>query len=204
MENVKEELEKWLAEISDFKHPELSNLPDIDLYMDQVITYLDRILKPYASDDSKVLTSSMINNYVKAKLIPAPNGKKYTRNHISYMLIIAALKQILSISDIEKLFYTQRKKENFSIYNLFKDTYDSTLLKKTKAFEEKVKNVNVLNENDELSLLALNLTIEATINKLIAEKIFTLMHEKENQEIEEIKKLAISDESKKKQPKEKN
>lgn len=204
MENVKEELEKWLAEISDFKHPELSNLPDIDLYMDQVITYLDRILKPYASDDSKVLTSSMINNYVKAKLIPAPNGKKYTRNHISYMLIIAALKQILSISDIEKLFYTQRKKENFSIYNLFKDTYDSTLLKTTKAFEEKVKNVNVLNENDELSLLALNLTIEATINKLIAEKIFTLMQEKENQEIEEIKKLAISDEAKKKQPKEKN
>lgn len=204
MENVKEELEKWLAEISDFKHPELSNLPDIDLYMDQVITYLDRILKPYASDDSKVLTSSMINNYVKAKLIPAPNGKKYTRNHISYMLIIAALKQILSISDIEKLFYTQRKKENFSIYNLFKDTYDSTLLKTTKDFEEKVKNVNVLNENDELSLLALNLTIEATINKLIAEKIFTLMQEKENQEIEEIKKLAISDETKKKQPKEKN
>lgn len=204
MENVKEELEKWLAEISNFKHPELSNLPDIDLYMDQVITYLDRILKPYASDDSKVLTSSMINNYVKAKLIPAPNGKKYTRNHISYMLIIAALKQILSISDIEKLFYTQRKKENFSIYNLFKDTYDSTLLKTTKDFEEKVKNVNVLNENDELSLLALNLTIEATINKLIAEKIFTLMQEKENQEIEEIKKLAISDETKKKQPKEKN
>ena len=204
MENVKEELEKWLAEIREFKHPELSNLPDIDLYMDQVITYLDRILKPYANDDSKVMTSSMINNYVKAKLIPAPNGKKYSRNHISYMLIIAALKQILSISDIEKLFYTQRKKESFSIYNLFKETYDSTLLKTIKEFEEKVKNVNVLNENDELSLLALSLTIEATINKLIAEKIFKLMQEKENQEIEEIKKLAISDEAKKKQPKEKN
>ena len=204
MENVKEELEKWLAEIIEFKHPELSNLPDIDLYMDQVITYLDRILKPYANDDSKVMTSSMINNYVKAKLIPAPNGKKYSRNHISYMLIIAALKQILSISDIEKLFYTQRKKESFSIYNLFKETYDSTLLKTIKEFEEKVKNVNVLNENDELSLLALSLTIEATINKLIAEKIFKLMQEKENQEIEEIKKLAISDESKKKQSKEKN
>lgn len=204
MENVKEELEKWLAEIREFKHPELSNLPDIDLYMDQVITYLDRILKPYANDDSKVMTSSMINNYVKAKLIPAPNGKKYSRNHISYMLIIAALKQILSISDIEKLFYTQRKKESFSIYNLFKETYDSTLLKTIKEFEEKVKNVNVLNENDELSLLALSLTIEATINKLIAEKIFKLMQEKENQEIEEIKKLAISDESKKKQSKEKN
>lgn len=204
MENVKEELEKWLAEIREFKHPELSNLPDIDLYMDQVITYLDRILKPYANDDSKVMTSSMINNYVKAKLIPAPNGKKYSRNHISYMLIIAALKQILSISDIEKLFYTQRKKESFSIYNLFKEAYDSTLLKTIKEFEEKVKNVNVLNENDELSLLALSLTIEATINKLIAEKIFKLMQEKENQEIEEIKKLAISDEAKKKQPKEKN
>ena len=134
MENVKEELEKWLAEIREFKHPELSNLPDIDLYMDQVITYLDRILKPYANDDSKVMTSSMINNYVKAKLIPAPNGKKYSRNHISYMLIIAALKQILSISDIEKLFYTQRKKESFSIYNLFKETYDSTLLKTIKEF----------------------------------------------------------------------
>lgn len=202
MENVKQELQNWLDEIKDFKHPELSNLPDIDLYMDQVTTYLDRILKPYADNDTKVITSSMINNYVKAKLIPAPNGKKYTRNHISYMLIICALKQILTISDIEKLFYTQRKKEEYSIYNLFKDLYDSTLETISKEVIKEVEKVNVENENDELTLLALNLTIEASINKIIAEKIFAIIKQKEQAEIEEIKKLTVIDESKKKKSKE--
>lgn len=201
MENVKHELQMWLNELKEFKHPELSNLPDIDLYMDQVTKYLDRILKPFSNDDSKIITSSMINNYVKAKLIPAPDGKKYTRNHMSYMLIICALKQILTISDIEKLFYIQRKKEDYSIYNLFKEIYDDTLENICNEVISDVTDVNVENENDELSLLALNLTIEASINKIIAEKIFSIIKQKEQAEIDEIKKLTIVDESKKKKNK---
>ena len=80
-------------------------LPDIGLYMDQVITYLERQLSVFRnSDDEYPITPSMINNYAKAKLIPRTDGKKYGQSHIALLLAIFSLKRVLSVQDILALF----------------------------------------------------------------------------------------------------
>jgi len=81
-----------------------SELPDIDLYMDQVTTFMERRLqdkKRYDSD--KILTKTMINNYAKNDLLPPPTKKKYSKEHMLLLVFIYYFKSILSISDIQKI-----------------------------------------------------------------------------------------------------
>ncbi len=81
-----------------------SELPNIDLYMDQVTTFMDEHLKNskrYPED--KILTKTMINNYAKNRLLPPPEKKKYSKDHMLLLLFIYYFKNILSINDIQKL-----------------------------------------------------------------------------------------------------
>ncbi len=79
-------------------------LPDIPLYMDQVITYLERQLDSFQQVQSEALvTPSMINNYVKSKLLPKPEKKKYGKEHLARLLIVCTLKQVLPIQQIKEL-----------------------------------------------------------------------------------------------------
>ncbi|MEF9940535.1 MAG: DUF1836 domain-containing protein [Clostridium sp.] len=82
-----------------------SDIPDIDLYMDQVTTFMDNHLessKRYGED--KILTKTMINNYAKNNLLPPPEKKKYSKNHILLLIFIYYFKNVLSFKDIEQLF----------------------------------------------------------------------------------------------------
>ncbi len=82
----------------------VSDLPDISLYMDQVTTFMEKNMehaKRYSTD--KVLTKTMINNYAKNKLLPPPDKKKYDKDHLIMLIFIYYFKNILSINDIEKL-----------------------------------------------------------------------------------------------------
>ena len=86
----------------DYIHPE--DIPNIDLYMDQVTTFMDQHLehsKRYPED--KVLTKTMINNYAKNQLLPPPEKKKYSREHILMLIFIYYYKNLLSIGDIKTL-----------------------------------------------------------------------------------------------------
>ena len=86
----------------DYIRPE--DVPGIDLYMDQVTTFMDRQLehsKRYEED--KILTKTMINNYAKNRLLPPPEKKKYSREHMLLLIFIYYFKNILSISDIQSL-----------------------------------------------------------------------------------------------------
>lgn len=86
----------------DYIHPE--DIPNIDLYMDQVTTFMDTQLsstKRYADD--KILTKTMINNYVKNRLLPPPEKKKYSKEHILTLVFIYYFKSVLSISDIQNI-----------------------------------------------------------------------------------------------------
>lgn len=79
-------------------------IPDIDLYMDQVTTFMEEHLqssKRYPED--KILTKTMINNYAKNRLLPAPNKKKYSKEHMLLLIYIYYYKGILSIGDIQSL-----------------------------------------------------------------------------------------------------
>ncbi|HCO49680.1 MAG TPA: hypothetical protein DIT55_09785 [Spirochaetaceae bacterium] len=80
-------------------------LPDLGLYMDQVITYLERQLDIFMRPgDEKFLTPSMINNYAKAKIVPRTEGKKYGQEHIALLLAVFTLKRVLSVQDMSLLF----------------------------------------------------------------------------------------------------
>lgn len=81
-----------------------ASLPDIELYMDQVTTFMDEHLneaKRYSDD--KILTKTMINNYTKNKLLPPSEKKKYSQGHLILLIYIYYLKNVLSINDIQTL-----------------------------------------------------------------------------------------------------
>ena len=81
--------------------PEWDKLPDFGLYMDQVIVLMERALAGVLPEGE--LTKSMVNNYVKVRLIPRPEGKKYEREHLALLLMICILKQAMSMEEISAL-----------------------------------------------------------------------------------------------------
>jgi len=80
---------------------EWDQLPDFALYMDQVLSYMDRQVIRFEEDDG--LTAAMVNNYTKSGLVPRAEGKKYNKDHIAYLTAICVLKQVLSAKDIDLL-----------------------------------------------------------------------------------------------------
>lgn len=96
------ELIASIIEKLDYIRPD--SIPDIDLYMDQVTTFMDTNLKKSKRHDAdKILTKTMINNYAKNDLLPPPLKKKYSKNHLLVLIYIYYLKNILSINDIQTL-----------------------------------------------------------------------------------------------------
>lgn len=106
-----------------------SEVPDIDLYMDQVTTFMDEHLKSCKRyEDDKMLTKTMINNYTKNNLLPSPTKKKYSKEHMLLLIFIYYFKSFLSISDIQKIFepLTERfygKVEGISLEDIYKEVY---------------------------------------------------------------------------------
>lgn len=105
MQDASERLEQVLNEVLSDQDIALEQIPDLDLYMDQVITMLDQGLAGNKrSAGEKLITKTMINNYSKEGLVKQGNGKKYSKEHILKVLFIYQLKQSLSIQDIKRLF----------------------------------------------------------------------------------------------------
>lgn len=93
-----------LANIQGEPLPEWDSLPDIDLYMDQVLMLVGRYLHGSTGRGEKLLTASMVNNYVKMKVIPAPVGKRYSRSHMACLLMICIMKSVIPIASIQLIF----------------------------------------------------------------------------------------------------
>ena len=97
-------LDSILESIEKMDYVKSANIPNIDLYMDQVTTFMEKALsssKRYPDD--KILTKTMINNYAKDDLLPPPLKKKYSKEHLMILTFIYYFKNILSIKDIETL-----------------------------------------------------------------------------------------------------
>lgn len=99
------------------KIPLWNELPELDLYMDQIIVLMEKYLG--SNPEDKLITPSMINNYVKLGIIPPPLKKKYSKTHIAYLIIICSLKQVMPIADIKILI--EEKLENSSIEELLNE-----------------------------------------------------------------------------------
>lgn len=98
-------LNSILASLGRIRHIELEDIPNIDLYMDQVTTFMDSKLKSTVRypEEGKILTKTMINNYAKNNLLPPPVKKKYSKEHMILLIFIYYYKGILSINDIQTL-----------------------------------------------------------------------------------------------------
>ena len=101
----KDMINSILSSISRIDYIKPEDIPNIDLYMDQVTTFMEEQLaatKRYGDD--KILTKTMINNYAKNKLLPSPEKKRYSKEHVLMLIFIYYFKNILSINDIQTLF----------------------------------------------------------------------------------------------------
>ena len=92
----------------DFHMPRYDEIPDIDLYMDQLLAYIEKVLSPLLiATNEKILTTSMVNNYVKQGVLPPTIKKRYSREHVIILMEICLAKQIYSIQEIGKLISVQ-------------------------------------------------------------------------------------------------
>ena len=104
MKTNEERLKDLLAHLDTLDHIHVEDIPQIDLYMDQVTTFMEKHLgdlKRYPED--KVLTKTMINNYAKNNLLPSPVKKKYNQEHILLLVFIYYFKNLLNFTDIETI-----------------------------------------------------------------------------------------------------
>lgn len=112
-EDTAQRLTAWLDKLEKFDLPDWESLPQLDLYMDQVILLLTRYLSPLdMSGEEKAITASIINNYVRMKVMPPPVKKRYSRVHLAYLIIICTLKQSLSISCIQRILPEDHSEES--------------------------------------------------------------------------------------------
>ena len=164
-ENIEEkfDFDSWINELNNFKLPLKDELPSIDLYMDQVLTYISSKLQPLI-DDSDFLTASMINNYVKGKVIKAPKGKKYDTDTMEQLFFITLVKQVLSIAEIKDLL----DKDIICHYDQLID-YQNDILKTT--IDDIKRNLENDSSKKNLYTIGLKLAIEAEIKKIIVSKI---------------------------------
>ncbi len=193
--NTKETLRKILSTISNIDYVEAGDIPNIDLYMDQVTTFMDEgfaSTKRYPED--KILTKTMINNYAKNNLLPPPVKKKYSKEHILAMIFIYYLKNILSIKDIETFLNPITEKyfhdnSSFGISDIYQEILDmekeripsvqKDIFKSYNKAMEQFKGIDTLSQDDldELQTFAFicNLSFDVYIKKQLIERLIDEM-----------------------------
>lgn len=108
--------------------PRYDEIPSIDLYMDQLVSYLEETLAPLYQQGEKIITRSMVNNYVKQGVLASAAGKKYTRSHIAYLIVICTLKQTFSIAEIDRLIRMQIASFDTQVaYDYYCDAFEAAL-----------------------------------------------------------------------------
>ncbi|MEG0855825.1 MAG: DUF1836 domain-containing protein [Terrisporobacter sp.] len=150
----RQEMATLVKELALDKNIKLEEIPEIDLYMDQVIQLFEnKYSEAKRNDDDKVLTKTMINNYAKGKLLMPIQNKKYSKEHLILMSFIYNLKGSLSISDIKDslnhIVKKYEKGEDYPLRQIYEDflqqsktdldLFEKEVLNKTASIEEKVK-----------------------------------------------------------------
>lgn len=192
-DNTKEILTKCMEYLDNINYISIQDFPNIDLYMDQVTTFMDdRMENSKRHPDDKILTKTMINNYAKNQLLPAPEKKKYSRDHLITLAFIYYFKNLLSISDIQKLLNPLIEKhfkanDNFNFSDIYKEIYrlDQTELPMLKEdIWNKFQHCSTSfldvpeEERDYLQQFALicELSFDVYYKKLLVEKMIDSLH----------------------------
>ena len=132
-------IEEVFKRYTDGSYIKASMLPDLDLYVDQITTFLTRHLaKTIRFEDDKIMTKTMINNYTKNHLLPPPDKKKYSRDHILLMVFIYYFKNFLPISDIKTILGPLTDKYFHKDADLNLEAIYTTLFSKEDTFVQEV------------------------------------------------------------------
>ena len=186
------------------KHVKSEEIPDIDLYMDQVTTFLDEKLKSSARNpkaEEKLVTKTMINNYAKTDVIPAPVRKKYSRDHIFLIIFVYYYKNFLQINDVKTLLDPIRENfldagGDFGIEDVYKEVFDNLEASfskieadVTKDYEEAMKSFEDAPKDMQEYLKLFNLiskiSTDIYVKKLLVEKMIDSIKEHRTDSIKE-------------------
>ena len=182
-------LKSILEHISGMDYIKPEDLPNIDLYMDQVTTFMeDQLASTKRHDDDKILTKTMINNYTKNNLLPPPVKKKYSREHLLLLVFIYYFKNILSIKDIETVLAPLTEKyfpdgSSFELEDIYKEVckiekeqLDSIKENVTATYEKSAETFTHLADGEDKEILQqfafiCSLSFDVYIKKMIIERI---------------------------------
>ena len=186
--NTDQLLESILDSLDRIDYVKSEDIPDIQLYMDQVTTFMDSHLastRRYPSD--KILTKTMINNYAKNNLLPPPVKKKYSKEHLLIMIFIYYFKNFLSIKDIETMLEPITDKyfdtdQDFDITSIYKEVCELEKSRIPEFEKEIIRSYNSSkkcfdeapeDDRDSLQLFAFicNLSFDIYVKKQIVEKL---------------------------------
>lgn len=188
MDNSKENLKKQIREWIKLGYIRPDDIPTIELYMDQVTTFMDtQLASTKRHPDDKLLTKTMINNYTKNNLLPPPEKKKYTKEHLLTLIFIYYFKGIMSISDIQsilnpitdKYFSSKDGMDLTAIYNeVFGLEYDASkiltkdIIRKYITSRQTFANADE-NDRDKLQLFSFlcMLSFDVYLKRMIIEQI---------------------------------
>lgn len=175
-ENFSSYYHEMSATLRKFRLPTWEEFPDIELYMDQMTLLINRYLAIGDSGEEKAVTASMINNYVKMRIMPPPVKKKYSREHLAYLVVICSLKDALGISAIQKMFPPELEGD------MLRERYDSFVMNQQKAYHFLADNIDsvalpLLEEQERVSDriydLVTQVSVCASITKTLAERFIS-------------------------------
>lgn len=211
MDDLKMDIKDIIDDVFSIELLDTSEIPKIDLYMEQVTSFFDDQLGDMRrKEDDKILTKTMVNNYTKHEVLPHPVRKKYTREHMIALTYIIMLKKVLSIQDIKSFFNLTENSEDMMLepqYNVFKNIMENTYQSTAELLDKEVEKMdNTLLENgiqdDRARLMTLIgcLCCEASAFKLLAERLIDRYNTKKKEEKEK-KPEKQKDEKKQKEEK---
>ena len=152
MENdVREYMEQLIEQLNSIDYIRSEDIPNIDLYMDQITTFMDSQLEACKRyEDDKILTKTMINNYAKNDLLPPPNKKRYSKEHVLTLLFIYYFKNILSISDLQSILnpITEKYfgKNGLNMQNVYDEVFDHERVESEKLLKDLGKKYKIAQE----------------------------------------------------------
>ena len=163
-----EELQSLRERLEQERPAPWNELPDLALYMDQVISYMERQLIRF--DESNALTPAMVNNYIKDGLVPRAEGKRYGPVHLGYLTAVCALKKVLSVREIGTLLngVQEMAKEPEAMYGYFCRTLDQALC-------ETARSIDPDTPHEELAKTALDLALSSYADQLACARILAIL-----------------------------
>lgn len=166
-----EGLQAFANNLKNYRCSDWNGFPDIDLYMDQVVTYLEKLLGIFGDDpESKLVTSNMINNYVKEGFIHRPVNKKYSKEHLVNLYLLLLLKPVMPIGVLaDGLKGLESDGSLEAVYSRFGKMQEDSFRKIGDRLLDEASRLS--GDPDALRLLAFQLSTEANALRLAAEKL---------------------------------